>query len=131
MKISRHLLLLALALSCVLPATAEEAVRVSIVQLLATPSAYEGRRVEVSGFVNLEFEGNAIWLHEDDLRHGLYQNALWLDVSGGQCADGGGKPLSAYATVAGRFTATAHGHMGLWPGQIALSGDCLPLPVRR
>jgi len=104
---------------------------VSIVQLLANPQAYEGRTVEVSGFVNLEFEGNAIWLHEEDFRRSLYQNALWLDVSEAECADANGKPLSAYASISGTFTAKSHGHMGLWPGEITVTGSCFPLPSRR
>lgn len=125
------LLLMTATLMHASPARAEEAARVSIIQLLANPGAYEGKLVEVSGFVNLEFEGNAIWLHQEDFQQSLYPNALWLDVSAGKCTDAHGNPLSAYATVSGRFTATAHGHMGLWPGQIQLVGSCFPLPEKR
>lgn len=117
-------------LLCISPVRAAEVERVSIVQLLANPQAYEGKRVEVSGFVNIEFEGNAIWLHKEDFMRGLYQNALWLNVSEGGCVDASGMPLSAYASLSGTFTAKLHGHMGLWPAQITLTGSCFPLPAR-
>lgn len=131
MSILRRLSVLVIPLLlCIFPVGAAEVERVSIIQLLANPQTYEGRKVEVSGFVSLEFEGNAIWLHEEDFKRGLYQNALWLNVAEGGCEDVGGKPLSAYASLAGIFTAKAHGHMGLWPAQITLIGSSFPLPAR-
>jgi hypothetical protein len=37
---------------------------VSLIQLIATPERYHGKFVEVIGYMNLEFEGNAIYLHK-------------------------------------------------------------------
>jgi hypothetical protein len=43
--------------------TPENPERVSILTLLAAPDRYAGKNVRLMGFVNLEFEGDAIYLH--------------------------------------------------------------------
>ena len=63
--------------------------QVSLIRLLAQPESHEGKLVEVTGFVNLEFEGNAIWLHKEDFSNQNHANSIWLDVS--KCVDLGGK----------------------------------------
>lgn len=103
--------------------------QVSLIRLLAQPESYEGKLVEVTGFVNLEFEGNAIWLHKEDFSNQIHANSIWLDVS--KCVDPSGKPMSGYASLIGRFTTKRHGHMGLWSAQISQIGECFPLPAAR
>jgi len=39
---------------------------VSIIQLISKPEAYDGKRVSITGFVRFEFEGNSIYLHEEE-----------------------------------------------------------------
>jgi len=41
---------------------------VSLIQLIANPQAYDGKTVRITGFLHLEFEGNAIYLHNEDFR---------------------------------------------------------------
>ncbi len=57
-----------------------EALSVSLIQLIASPAEYEGKRVAVAGFCNLAFEGNALYLHEEDFRKMLRVNAVRLDL---------------------------------------------------
>lgn len=109
--------------------TFEKSERVSLIQLLAQPEKYEGKLVEVTGFVNLEFEGNAIWFHKEDFSNTIYANSIWINVN--KCVDRAGKPISGYASLMGRFTAKRHGHMGLWSGEISQVGECFPLPAAR
>jgi hypothetical protein len=52
--------------------------QVSILQLIVTPERYDGKRVQVEGFLHLEFEGNALYLSENDYDHHLHKNALWV-----------------------------------------------------
>jgi hypothetical protein len=90
---------------------------VSIIQLVATPDKYHGHYVRVIGYVQLEFEGNAIYLSKDDERYGVYKNGLWLDMSGEfeedtKLYDG------KFCLVEGTFDVANHGHMGLWSGAI-------------
>jgi hypothetical protein len=93
------------------PAVAGEAPQnVSIVQLLATPEKFNGKFVRVIGFLCLEFEGDAVYLHREDFVHGLTQNALWVDVP-----EKRDEALSQhYVLLEGTFDATSHGHMDLF-----------------
>lgn len=54
---------------------------VTIIQLLASPEKYDGKRVRVIAVGNLEFEGDGLYLGKEDL---LYYtgNCIWLDFVG-------------------------------------------------
>ena len=54
---------------------------VSLIQLIANPEKYDGKQVQVVGFLRLEFEGNALYLHEDDYTNNLYGNAVGIGVT--------------------------------------------------
>src|SRR5947209_18694060 len=56
---------------------------VSLIQLIANPQAYDGKTVRIIGFLHLEFEGNVIYLHNEDFRYGIEKNGLWIDVPKG------------------------------------------------
>ena len=92
----------------------QNAIPVSLITLIANPDRYEGKVVRVNGFVQLEFEGNAIYLHEEDFRRAITDNALWLEVPQGFR----GYEAGSYAIVEGTFTAKHHGHMGGFSGGI-------------
>jgi len=52
-----------------------------MVALLASPQKYIGKRIRMQGFLHLEFEGNALYLHEEDYRYALTGNACYLGLS--------------------------------------------------
>lgn len=64
-----------------LAASSQQQIDVSIMQLIANSDAYHGKYVRLIGFVKLEFEGNAIYLHQDDYKFGISKNGLWLDIT--------------------------------------------------
>jgi hypothetical protein len=95
--------------------SAEAPADASLIELISSPERFRGLWVRVIGYVVLEFEGNAVYLHEEDFVHGIMRNALWLEV------DSNGPPTLArpgYAIVEGRFAADVHGHMGLFSGAL-------------
>lgn len=117
------------------PACAEQAengdctlFEVSIVQLLARPELFAGKRVRVIGFVNLEFEGNALYLSRELFEHGGSRDAIWVDVEGLPSAM---KFRRGYALVEGTFSAGPSGHFGMFSGQIAKITRFEPWSVRR
>jgi hypothetical protein len=55
---------------------------ISLITLIAAPEKYNGRHVRVQGFLNLEFEGNAIYLHKDDYELHFSKNAVWVNTAG-------------------------------------------------
>jgi hypothetical protein len=57
---------------------------VGMVSLLANPQHYDGKVIRTIGFACLEYEGNALYLHEEDYRYRNYKNALALRIAEGQ-----------------------------------------------
>ncbi|WDF54896.1 hypothetical protein [Mucilaginibacter sp. KACC 22063] len=91
---------------------------VSLITLIANPDRYNGKQVRVIGYLNLEFEANSIYLHEDDYRQSIDKNGLWIEF----------KPDSThllekaeynhhYVLMEGTFSKTT-GHMNGWSGSI-------------
>ena len=86
---------------------------VSMVQLIATPERFHGKRVRFTGFVHFQFEGNGISPHKEDFDHGIVDDAVWID------APSGSKLNDAYVLVEGTLRADARGHMVLFSGTLA------------
>ena len=88
---------------------------VSMAALLANGDRYDGVRVITQGYIHFEFEGNAIYLHKEDLDRNLSRNGLWVtlakDVEATACQD-------AYVIVEGTFRAGLGGHFALWSGAL-------------
>jgi hypothetical protein len=60
---------------------AQHAPLTSIVTLLAEPVSKNPHKVQVSGFLVLEFEGQALYLHREDFQEGLTRNAIRLSLT--------------------------------------------------
>jgi hypothetical protein len=73
----------------------------SIVNLLATPERYVGKKIQTYGYVVAEFEGTAIYLSADDMRHRTSVNGIWLATS--EDAPGMAAAHERYALVEGTF----------------------------
>lgn len=93
---------------------------VSMVQLLAEPQQFNGKRVQVMGFVHLEFEGNAIYLSKEDYKYGMEKNGLWLSISqtDRENRENYSQINNNYVVVEGTFNAEIKGHFGMWSGSI-------------
>ena len=91
----------------------------SLLELIARPEAYDGKRVRVIGFVNFEFEGNAIYLSSSDWEHQVVANSVWVDPPAGFESDSGPakkQPNRRYVILDGTFNAHKRGHLGLVSG---------------
>lgn len=99
----------------------------SIVELLARPEKFDKRLVRIEGYMKLEFEGNAIYLHKEDAEVGMTRNGFWLSLDKrtreAMAACKGG----SYVSIEGRFVSGENGHMGLWSGTISDISRCVPL----
>ena len=96
---------------------------VSIVRLLADPERFDGKPVAIVGFVHLEFEGDAIYLHNEDFIHRVMKNALWVSFADGY------KPADCqdrYVEMEGIFSARDTGHMALFSGAVEGITKCTP-----
>jgi hypothetical protein len=90
---------------------------VSIIRLIATPEKFDGKYVRVVGFVSLEFEGTAIYLHKDDYQYKLIKNCLWLNLDS-DTARAFEKFDQKYVMVEGTFNAKNRGHLDLSSGAL-------------
>ena len=57
----------------------QQPLRVSLVQLIATPERYDGKLVSVVGFLAFGFEGDWLSLHKEDYDNGIGANAVRVD----------------------------------------------------
>lgn len=96
---------------------AEPAQNVSIIQLIATPEKFQNKRVQMTVFLHVEFEGDAVYLHQEDYEKALTQNALWIDLSGNFSAKAK-KINDSYVIVSGVFDSNDNGHMGMFSGAL-------------
>lgn len=93
------------------------AIDTGIQQIIANPARFEGRRVRVAGFMHLQFEGEALYMREQDYISLLFKNGVWLDLSESQTRRA--LPLNDhYVTIEGTFYARERGHFSLWSGSI-------------
>lgn len=118
----RFAVLLFLLLSLIAPSSlaaqgAKMPTFVSMVQLLSNPERYDGKLVRVVGYVWIEPEGAAIYLHKEDKVNSLTKNAIQLSLPEGAVKDK--KQLSGYyVLVEGVFDSNDAGHMGLYSGTL-------------
>lgn len=91
---------------------------VSLIQLIANPQAYDQKIVRVIGFLHLEFEGDALYLHSDDFTYAVTKNALWINIPKGMTQTQRNTVNNQYVICTGMFVANMHGHMGLNSGEI-------------
>ncbi len=90
---------------------------VSLVQLIATPEKYHGKRMQVIGYLHLEFEGDAIYLHKEDYDHGIEANAIWVNFADKLEKKKNTKDYSdKYVIILGTFNMNDRGHLGLFSG---------------
>jgi len=92
---------------------------VSLLELIANPERFHGRRVSVRGYVRIEFEGNAIYLSKESFEARSMRDALWLaPAASSPFAKPGATFGPGYANVVGRFDAFDRGHFGMYSGAI-------------
>ncbi|MEJ5963669.1 hypothetical protein [Pedobacter immunditicola] len=53
---------------------------ISLISLIAASEKYDQKLIRVKGYLNLMFEGNAIYLSKEDCDLGIDKNGLWIDV---------------------------------------------------
>ena len=55
-------------------------ISVSAIQLISTPEKYDGKVIRVIGYLNLEFEGTALYCYKSDFENRIYKNSIWLEI---------------------------------------------------
>lgn len=106
---------------------------VSLVDLIANSEQFDGKRVVVAGFLSLEFEGHALYLHVDDFRASIPSNgiALHLPANWKTSTASIDCPGMTYVRLEGVYNARDRGHMGApFSGSLAAIERCHQLELR-
>lgn len=74
--------------------------------------------MRVEGYVTLQFEGNGVHLDKTSYDAGLRKNAVWLERPRWLTKADEERLTRNYAKVSGVFTASEHGHLGLYSGTL-------------
>ena len=102
---------------------------VSLVRLITAPEQYDGKAVLIVGFLRLEFEGNGLYLHEEDYEHGITKNAIWV-VRNAKINEQADALNMHYVMLGGTFDASHNGHMRLFSGSLKNIRSATPWPPR-
>jgi hypothetical protein len=85
--------------------------------VIANPEKYDGKTISVVGFLRLEFEGNEIYLHQEDYTHAIYKNGLWVELT--QELKNKAEELNMhYVLLSGTFDSGHKGNRSLASGSI-------------
>ncbi len=94
-----------------------ETVDATLLQILANPVKYHYKVVRVTGYLHLQPYDDALYLHEEDYRHALFGNSIWVDATDDMRNHA--KKLSGhYVVMEGFFDAERRGPMGVYTGTI-------------
>jgi hypothetical protein len=53
---------------------------VSIISLISNPEKYNGSRVRIIGYLNMEYENDAIYLHKEDYDLKINKNSIGIEI---------------------------------------------------
>jgi hypothetical protein len=96
---------------------AQEPVDVTMVQLIANPQSFDGKLIRVIGFLQLQFEGDVLYLHREDYERSILGNGIWVDVTPEMRKQSDNLDLK-YVLLEGVFSSSWRGHMGMWSGSM-------------
>src|SRR2546430_1021979 len=97
---------------------------VSLVAVLANPTAYDGRAIQFVGYLRLRFEDDTVYLSPSDLENKVSKNSIWLQ--GAELCSARAKN-AAYVVIAGEFVADG-GPRRLYSGTLRRITQCAPYP---
>jgi hypothetical protein len=90
---------------------------VSMIELIANAEKFDGKLIQVSGFLSLQDEDHAIYFSEQIYDHRFTENAEWIDIHADMLA-AVKKYDGHYGYVIGIFTSKKCGHSCLYRGSI-------------
>lgn len=117
MKRTVRLLFVMLGLMICAPAFSTEPVDVSLISVISNPALYEGKNIRIIGFLHFEFEGDAVYVHQDDSSYSITKNGIAIAVSDKQRSEWW-RLNDQYVMIEGQFTSRVKGHMELWSGTV-------------
>jgi hypothetical protein len=97
---------------------------VSMIQLIANPEKYNGKKVSVVGYLNVTVDGDSLYLHEEDYVRGIEPDGLWIVLRPELRRDE--KLGLHYVFVSGQFVAGPRGNYSSAAGGLIDITRCMP-----
>lgn len=91
---------------------------VSIIQLITSPEKYDNKVIMIKGFLNLSFEGNALYLNYQDFEYKIFKNAIYLNLDKANSSKLTEECNQKYVSIIGTFKAGLNGHFSSFSGDI-------------
>jgi hypothetical protein len=113
----RSLFLPVLLLGLSLGAFSAFALEASLLRILIDPNHYHRESVRVTGYLHLEKDEQALYLNEDDCKHAVYANSIWVDATDAM-RDKREQLNGRYVVLDGIFDAEDRGEMGAHSGTL-------------
>ena len=108
--------------------SADEPVDVGMIQLLANPAKFHGKRIRVEGFLHAQFEDECLYLSKEDADFLNGKHSFWMSYSNHLSA-APKKPLDYFdgkrVLVIGVFDKNEGGHLGAAAGGIKDVSDIM------
>jgi hypothetical protein len=90
---------------------------VSMISLVSTPLWNHGNKIQTIGYLELEFEGNAVYVSEESCRRGISKNGVWVRVP--EEIESQKELLNhKFVIIEGTFSCLDQGHFGMFSGTI-------------
>ena len=90
----------------------DEIIDVEILDLISNPEKFDEKIVRIKGYLNLEFEGTALYATNRDYKKRYYSRSIFLNTRSVPRIYN----KKRYAEVVGRFTSKHKGHHGMFGG---------------
>ena len=92
---------------------------ISMLRLIVNHEKYHNKTVQIIGYLNLEFEGTAIYFHKEDYENGSSRNGMWVSFNEDLSKKKDLQKFSKkYVIIQGKFDMNSKGHMGMFGGSI-------------
>ena len=84
---------------------------------VTNPEKFDGKTIYIKGFLNLSFEGNALYLSDKDFDFKIFKNAIYLWLSNEDSFNLREQCNHKYVSIIGIFKVDK-GHFGMFSGSI-------------
>jgi len=93
--------------------------KISITKLRENPEKYHEKKVTITGFINLEFEGNSLYPKRSDYKKHNYSRSLYIQVTNITELALKKKGINRiYVSMTAIFRKDLKGHFGMWFGSL-------------
>jgi hypothetical protein len=92
---------------------------ISMINLIASPEKYNGKKIKIIGFVNAEFGKNGVYLSKDDYENSIYKNGILISQPESVRKNILDKNLDKrYMYIEGTFKMNEADYNGPWSGKL-------------